>query len=182
MRRLLTLVLVVLAVVVVPSRPAGACSCAAPDKPRQLETFEGRAIGEVLDGWLFDVERGDVGPRAVVDLDVDSPDMLWADSCSLGPAPVPGNRYRVVASSGRGGRLSAVLCGGGSLQLLELAPRDWKPPSTTTTSTSLPDAVVLLLAAAQAVGGPWGNTRNITWVAYARRRPSGSHSSMSTDA
>jgi hypothetical protein len=126
-RRLLALLVVAGAVAVLPARPAGACSCIAGAPPPEV-VFEGVSSGKAGEGWRFDVTRVDRGvlpDEIVVRMDVDvetrvegGQAVIMSSSCSLGPAPEEGRRYRVAASSDLEGsrrRLVASMCANGAL-------------------------------------------------------------------
>lgn len=91
-RRATVVLVVVLGTVVVPVRPAGACTCAAGD-PRTVlagspAAFVGRAVGPVAGGgtvWRFTVEsavKGDLGPE----IDVASASVVPGGGCGLAVA------------------------------------------------------------------------------------------------
>jgi len=126
-RRLLALLVVAGAVAVLPARPAGACSCVAGAPPPEV-VFEGVSTGKAGEGWRFDVtgvDRGVLPDEVVVQMDVDvetrvegGQAVIVSSSCSLGPAPEEGRRYRVAASTDLKGsrrRLVAAMCANGAL-------------------------------------------------------------------
>ena len=183
MRRLLALLAVAGALVVLPVRPAGACSCVAGAPPPEI-VFVGVSTGRTAGGWGFDVtrvDRGVVPDEVVVEMDVDietrtedGTAMVMSSSCSLGPAPETDRSYRVAASRHPDGghrRLLASLCGRGELTSVgmptaapELAEDDSAVEPALVVVALLLVGAIFYVGGVRRSGGPAGKTKKNTWV------------------